>query len=47
MDRQIGKRMPIGIVSVDDVLLDVVTPLIAVGGLAERERRLESRARSA
>jgi CBS domain-containing protein len=36
-----------GIVSLDDVLLDLVAPLVAVGDLANRERRFERRTRTA
>jgi CBS domain-containing protein len=35
-----------GIVSLDDVLIQLVTPLVAVGDLAARERRFEAATRS-
>jgi CBS domain-containing protein len=49
------RRMPVvdadgmlaGIVSLDDLLLQLVTPLVAVGDLAFRERRFESNTRGA
>jgi CBS domain-containing protein len=48
------RRMPVvnpdgtlaGIVSLDDVLLDLITPLVAVGDLGGRERRFEANTRS-
>lgn len=48
------RRMPVvnfdgtlaGIVSLDDVLLDLIAPLVAVGDLAQRERRFEERTRA-
>jgi CBS domain-containing protein len=35
-----------GIVSLDDVLIELVTPLVAVGDLVARERRFEAAVRS-
>ena len=48
------RRMPVvnrdgtlaGIVSLDDVLLDLVSPLVAIGDLAGRERRFEANTRT-
>ena len=36
-----------GIVALDDVLLDLVAPLVAVGDLANRERSFELHTRTA
>lgn len=49
------RRMPVvdargalvGIVSLDDVLVDLIAPLVAIGDLAARERRFEANTRVA
>jgi CBS domain-containing protein len=37
----------VGIVALDDLLLDLVAPLVAIGELAARERQFEARTRAA